>query len=76
MDCVGGDRRNRSGRQAAAETAGRACRAGIMMRAARMTVFLGVGIRIVIGAIGHHRSMVMLVSRLAGILVERGRPFP
>lgn len=46
-----------------------------MMRAARVTVVLRMGTGDVIGAIGHHRSMVILVSRLASILMEHGHPF-
>jgi hypothetical protein len=40
-----------------------------MMRAARVTEVLSLSTDAVIGAIGHHRSMVMLVSRLASILM-------
>ena len=76
MDGVSGYRRNRSGRQAATETARRAGRAGMrMMRAVRVTVVLRVITGDVIGAIGHHRGMVMVVSRHASILMERGHPF-
>ncbi|MBK3862803.1 hypothetical protein [Paraburkholderia aspalathi] len=45
-----------------------------MMRAAWVTVVLRVITGDVIGAIGHHRGMVMVVSRLASILMERGHP--
>ena len=77
MDGVSGYRRNRSGRQAAAETARRAGRAGMRMRrAARVTVVLRMSTGDVVGAIGHHCGMVMLMSRLANILMEHGLPFP
>ena len=46
-----------------------------MMRAVRVTVVLRVITGDVIGAIGHHRGMVMVVSRHASILMERGHPF-
>ncbi|WP_408227856.1 hypothetical protein [Paraburkholderia sediminicola] len=46
-----------------------------MMRATSMTVVLRIGTGDIIGAIGHHRSMVMLVSRLASILMGHGHPF-
>lgn len=46
-----------------------------MMRAASVTVVLRMCTGDVIGAIGHHRSMIMLMSCLASILMEHGRPF-